>query len=259
MVFSTVEANLTASSPPVVDGIEVVVVGPWQEVVTHPRNQLQQSHRVLLVVQDARREAEVPAHPAFDCIVKVGHEVTEPKSGIRNSEQFLYDEATEERLLVRRDCRYLGGTQSIEHKGVAAFRRSQLQHAHVSDTVELRDAPSYSVVLEKQGASAGKRLKWRGQQRTPLTGENVYSGRRAWHGAAEGVSAGIGHGSHPATSKRGRSPYCAELCDLLRPSPYFSTGTRYPEFSEGAGIPNFPQASVDLQCRRICRLSRCQR
>jgi hypothetical protein len=80
--------------------LSIVVMRPQQEPVTHLGNQLQQANRILLVIQDAYGQTEVPAFSAVDRVTQIGNKVATQEPGARHPEKLLGHQATEERSRV---------------------------------------------------------------------------------------------------------------------------------------------------------------
>jgi hypothetical protein len=123
--------------------------------------------------ENAESQTEIPTLPALDCVTQEGHKVTAQEMRTRHTEDFLDHQAAEKRPGVFLDRRHLSGTVTVEHEGVAALERAQLENPGVYDAAELRSSPCDPIVIEELRRATSELFERWGQLRGPLAGEQI--------------------------------------------------------------------------------------
>jgi len=144
-------ADLSAELDVGVHAALVEIVRPQHQAPAGTRDQPQQLHRILHVVQDARRDAQIEA---LGRAAQILDEVAEEKACVVKACDFLRDEAPEvrARLGFNRDDRRTGPREAVR---VATLERAQLQHSPASNAAERVDEPRDPRVLEQPGMARG--------------------------------------------------------------------------------------------------------
>ena len=130
-------------------------MSPKQQLRRHLRQEREEAHRILHVIEDAAGEHHVPT---AGIPLHERHTVTQPKPHGVKTENLLDAQTLEERPRVGFDGHDLCSPGPLEHVGVAALERSDLEDSLPAHATRLCDGPGHAIVFKKR-RPAGLRLE----------------------------------------------------------------------------------------------------